>query len=137
MKKIITLLFCSAILTSAFAQRDDHDRRDDKNSPAYQNNNYRVAERNRMIQKISNQYDFKIQQVYNDRGINRRQRKNTIKYLESEKAQQINRIYEQYNNSAFYNRSQNRNNDYKSNNDNDRYSNDHHDNEHNNNWNNK
>ncbi len=69
-----------------------------------------------MIQKISNQYDFKIQQVYNDRRMNRRQKKYAIRNLEAEKAQQINRIYSEYNSSTVYNRSLNKNYDYKSDN---------------------
>ena len=113
MKKIFTLLFCSVIITSALAQRRDYDRKDNNHYSVYQNNRYRVDERNRAIQKISYQYDFRIQQVMNDRRMNRRQRKAMVKRLEAEKAQQISRVYARFNNNTVYNRSDNGGSDYK------------------------
>ena len=51
MKKIITLLFCSAIICSAFAQRREHDR-PYNNYPVYQNNNYRYNEKKDLKESI-------------------------------------------------------------------------------------
>ncbi len=115
MKKIITLVLCSVILTSAFAQRNRHDRTDDENYSVYQNSHRRIDERNRMIQKISYQYDFRISQVKNDRSMSHRERKYMVKRIEAEKAQQINRIYAERNNSAVYNYQGDYNYDYKNN----------------------
>ncbi|MEO8109421.1 MAG: hypothetical protein ABI594_05295 [Ginsengibacter sp.] len=116
MKKILTLLFCSMILTSAFAQRNDHDRKDNRNYSVYQNNNYRIDQRNRMIQKINHEYDFKIQQIRNDRRMNHHQKKYNVRRLEAEKAQRINRIYAEFNNNTVYSRSGNGSRDYKTDN---------------------
>lgn len=144
MKKLFTLLFCTAVLTSAFAQTNrhdaddrnrnnntdwntnnnqqvyqkDHDRNDrsgvyDKSydNTVNQNSNYRISQSDMQIQRITNQYDYRIQQVSYDRSLNRRQKEYAIRNLQAQKAQQINSIYSQYN-SNVYNNSNNRNNDY-------------------------
>ncbi len=137
MKKIITLMFCTALLTSAFAQtnnrdwdnrntkgnsnwnsnnaqkdqrddhgydRDDQYRRDDGHrNYADQNNAYRLAERERQIQRINDQYDYRIQQVTYDRSITRHQRKRAIRYLQEQKENEISNVYSKYNNSNAYN----------------------------------
>ncbi len=133
MKKIITLLFCIALLSSAFAQNNHRDEwkndinnrydpkynndRDDgkngNNSTVYQNNRYGIAQRDQLIQRISREYDYKIQQVSYDRYMNRREKKRAIKTLELQKAEQINRAYSEYKNRYVY--SDNRNHDYKQN----------------------
>ncbi len=142
MKKIITLLFCIALLSSAFAQnnhrdewkndinnrddpkydnnRDDgkynsdrDDRKNVNNSTVYQNNRYGIAQRDQLIQRINREYDYKIQQVSYDRYMNRREKKRAIKTLEAQKAEQINQAYSEYKNRYVY--SDNRNHDYKQN----------------------
>lgn len=124
MKKIITLLFCTALFASAFAQtnrrdwddrntnekvyKKDHDRDDRR-----WNNDYSISQRNMQIQRISNQYDYQIQQTKSNRSLSHRERKYAVKALQAEKAQQINRIYSEYNNRNVYNDNHNRNNDYR------------------------
>lgn len=141
MKKIITILFCSAVFTSAFAQTNRHDAddrnrnvntnwnsnsnqksydndhdRDNRhgvndnrygNNNSYQNNNY-SSQRDIQIQRITSQYNYRIQQISNDRSLNRRQKERVIAQLQAQKAQQLNGIYAQYNNGNVYN---NRDND--------------------------
>ncbi len=116
MKKIITLLFCTAVLTSAFAQSDDRDRdgRSDRynggyNNTVYQNNSNYISQRDMQIQRISNQYDYKIQHVSYDRSLSRREKRRTIRDLQDQKTMEINCIYSQYNNSNVYNNEYDRN----------------------------
>ena len=157
MKKLFTLLFCTVVLTSAFAQTNrhdaddrnrnnntdwntnnnqqvyqkDHDRNDksgvydrrynnNNNNSVNQNNNYRISQRDMQIQRITSQYDYRIQQVIYDRSLNRRQKEYTIRSLQAQKAQQINSIYSQYNTNA-YNNGNYRNNDYHQNDRNNQY----------------
>ena len=114
MKKIITLLFCSALITSAFAQTNHrsgrNDNRYDNSRTVYQNNN---AGRDQMIQRINVQYNYKIQQVSHDRYMNRREKKRAIKMLQSQKAEQIKRVYAKYNSRYVY--GDNGNHDYERN----------------------
>jgi hypothetical protein len=146
MKKIITVLFCTAVFTSAFAQTNRHDADDrnknvnptwnsnnnqkgydndhdrdnrsgayDKrynNNNGYQNNNYN-SQRNIQIQRITQQYDYRIQQVSYNRSLNRRQKERAIAQLQAEKAQALNSIYTQNNNRNVYN---DRDNGYNNNN---------------------
>ncbi len=138
MKKLLTFLFCTAIFTSAFAQsnrhkcddrntnnnhnwnsnnkngyQNDHDRDDNmiynNNNSVYQNNNNRIYQRDELIKRINSQYDYRMQQVIYDRSLNRRQKEYAIRSLQAQKAQQLDNIYSQYNNSNVYNK---RNNDY-------------------------
>lgn len=113
MKKIITLLFCTALLSSAFAQNNHHDdwnhdndrhgnRRHNNNHNVYQNNKYNTAQRDQLIQRINTQYDYKIQQVSIDRYMNRREKRRAIKSLQAQKEERINRIYSEYNNRHVY-----------------------------------
>ena len=123
MKKLITLLSCTALFASAFAQtnhrdwddrntndkvyRKDHDRDDWR-----RNNDYSISQRNMQIQRISNRYDYQIQQVKYDRSLSRRERKHAVRALQAEKAQQINRVYSEHNNRNVYNGRRNRNRNY-------------------------
>ncbi len=110
MKKIITLLFCTAMLSSAFAQRNDRDDwKNDRGRSVYQNTRSTMAQRDQVIQRINREYDFKIQQVSYDRQMNRREKKRAIKYLQDQRAQKIKRTFAEYNNRYVY--SNNRNHD--------------------------
>ena len=109
MKKIITLLFCTVLISSTFAQTNHHNDRRYNNATVYQNNKYRIDERTEMIQRINRRYDFRIQQISNDRYMNRREKKRAIKSLEAQKREDIKRIYSEYNNRYVY--SNNRNHD--------------------------
>jgi uncharacterized protein YxeA len=163
MKKIITFLFCIALISSAFAQTNRHDRDDETNNPywnsnnnqrsnqrnwnkdnddknygynrnvyqrsqndnrdrqfpvnngGYQNNNYSTSQRDMQIQRISNQYDSRIQQIYYDRTLNNRQKEYAIQTLQAQKAQQLNAIYSQYsnNNNTYNNDGYGSNNNYR------------------------
>ena|ERR1700687_1902550 len=130
MKKIFTLLFCTAIISSAYAQDDhrdwnykndiyrnynhdeyswhheyshDHDRgRFSINFFVYQNNRYRFEQRNELIARVSSNYDYQIQQVINDWSFSPREKRCSIQDLEAQKAREINNIYAQCGNEAVY-----------------------------------
>jgi hypothetical protein len=55
------------------------------------------------IQRITRQYDYRIQQVSYDRSKNRRKKEHAIAQLQAEKAQAINNVYAQYRNNSTYN----------------------------------
>lgn len=104
MKKILTLLFCTALISSAFAQRNNHDDwKRNNNRNVYQNTRYPVAQRDQQIQRVSREYDYKIQQVNYNRYMSRREKKRAIRSLQAEKAQRINRIYAESNSRYVYN----------------------------------
>ena len=134
MKKIITLLFCTAVLSSAFAQKNNRDDwknnnnnrnedqynnnhhddwKRDNGHTVYQNTRYSVAQRDQVIQRISREYDFKMQQVSYDRYMSRREKKRAIKTLQAQKTEQIRRVYAEYNNRDAY--GENRDHSYKHN----------------------
>lgn len=77
----------------------DHDRDDRRYN---QNNNYSIAERNQMIQRINNDFNYRIQQVNNNRSISRRERKRVIEDLEAQKAQAISNVYARSSNANVY-----------------------------------
>ena len=103
MKKLISLLFCSAIICSAFAQRNGHNKRYD-NYSVYQNNNYKNNQRARLIQRINNEYNFKINQVSYNGALKRGQKKHAIKMLEKQRAFEISRVNARYNTYGYNNR---------------------------------
>src|ERR1019366_4120857 len=126
MKKIFTLLFCTAIISSAFAQDDhrdwnygnnmyrdhdqyrqhheyNHDRRGfNIHFFVYQNNRYRFEQRDELIARISSNYDYQIRQVINDWSLSPREKRYSILDLQAQKAQEINNIYAQCGNKTVY-----------------------------------
>jgi hypothetical protein len=128
MKKIFTLLFCTALISSAFAQdgrhdwndrdrgyhdRDEYNRRHDYDHDrdrgrfhisffVYQNNRYRYDERDQLIARISSNYDYQIQQVINDWSLSPREKRCEVGNLQIQKAQEINNIYAQCGANAVY-----------------------------------
>ena len=124
MKKIFTLLFCTAILSSAFAQYDRHDRNDQDNFYrdhdeyrehhdrdhdrdrrgfgstyfVYQNNRYQFGQREALVQRVSYRYDYRVQQVINDWSLRPREKRYAIRNLRYQQAQEIANINAQYNN---------------------------------------
>ena len=128
MKKLISLLFCSAIICSAFAQRNHHNKRYN-NYPVYLNNNYRYNERTRQIQRINNEYNFRISQVNNNWTLRRGQKKHAIKKLEKQRAFEIRQVNARFNDYGYNNK--NHNGSYNRN-----YHHSHNS-HHNNNWNNQ
>ena len=127
MKKVITFLFCSAVLSSAFAQTGRHgwdDRNANNNSygnatvdHGYQNDHdrdrdkrrYSIFQRDMQIQRVSRQYDYQIEQISCDRSLSRREKKFAIRALQAQKAEKINRIYLEYNGRGY---TYNKNNGY-------------------------
>ena len=128
MKKIFTLLFCTALISSAFAQggrhdwndrdrvyhdRDEYNRHHDYDHDrdrgrfhisffVYQNNRYRYDERDQLIARISSNYDYQIQQVINDWSLSPREKRYEVGNLQVQKAQEINNIYAQCGDNAVY-----------------------------------
>lgn len=119
MKKIFTLLFCTAIITSAFAQDDrgdwnrpDHDEYRgrhnydrsyyDNNFFVYQHNRYGFNQRDEVIERISASYDYQIREVINDWSLNPWQKRHEIRELQEQKNREINNIYAQCNNAYSY-----------------------------------
>ncbi|MDQ6905077.1 MAG: hypothetical protein M3139_18965 [Bacteroidota bacterium] len=128
MKKIFTLLFCTAILSSAFAQDDRHYRNDQNNFYrdhdeyrehhdrdhdwdhdrdrrgfgfnyfVYQNNRYQFAQRDELVQRVSYRYDYRVQQVINDWSLSPREKRYAIRDLRYQQAQEIANINAQCNN---------------------------------------
>ncbi len=128
MKIFFTLLFCTAIMSSAFAQDDryewnnrnwsyhDHngynrhgDYYHDRDKRGfhisffvYQNNRYRYNERDELIARISFNYDYQIQQVINDWSLGPREKRYEIGNLRAQKAREINNIYTQCGDDVVY-----------------------------------
>lgn len=118
MKKIFTLLFSTAIISSAFAQDDHrdwsnrdhgeyreyhHDRRyDDNNFFVYQNKRYWFSQRDEVIERVSASYDYQMREVINDWSLNPWQKRHEIRELQEQKARDINNIYAQCNNAYSY-----------------------------------
>ena len=128
MKKIFTLLFCTAILSSAFAQDDGHGWNDrnrfyhnhgeynrhrdfDRDHDGgrfhisffvYQNNRYHYNEKDQLIARISSSYDYQIQQVINDWSLSPREKRYEVGNLQAQKAHEINNIYAQCGDNVAY-----------------------------------
>jgi len=104
MKKLISLLFCSVVICSAFAQRNDHDKRYN-DYQVYQNSNNRYNERARVIQRINYEYNFRINQVSNNWTLSRGQKRRAIKTLEKQRAFEIRQANARFNDYGYNNRS--------------------------------
>ena len=105
MKKIITLLFSAGVFATSFAQTGSHQNNDKKNDQYvtttsntdfkkfddHRNNIYTFSakERDQQINKINNDFNFKIKSIQNNRHITRRNKNEMIKKAQEEKAQQI------------------------------------------------
>ena len=105
MKKLISLLFCSVVICSAFAQRNYHDKRYNDHA-VYQNSHNRYNERARVIRRINDEYNFRINQVSNNWTLSRRQKRRAIKTLEKQRAFEIRRANAHYNDYGYNNRSE-------------------------------
>lgn len=122
MKKIITILFSAAIISSSFAQTDNRNWNDrNSNSDYYGNSNGRhfndqqnniINQRDQEIQKVNYQNSFQVQQVVNDDDLGIWEKRDILNNLESQRIQRINNIYLQYSNQiAYYQR--NNSNDHR------------------------
>lgn len=95
MKKIFTFLFCTALVSSAFAQDDRHgwnDRPDNKNYSVYQNDNFGGYQRDKQIEKINYLYDCQVRNIIGDWTLNRWQKRNAIYEINARRTQEINNI---------------------------------------------
>lgn len=113
MKKIITLLFASAMLTSTFAQYDtdnnwDKNNKDDgyaKGGKHKQDDDYRYRgsyyftprERDMEITRINREYDYKIQSVKNKFFMSWYQKKRQIEFLKEQRDREMHRVYAKFN----------------------------------------
>ncbi|HQW84674.1 MAG TPA: hypothetical protein PK987_09445 [Ferruginibacter sp.] len=110
MKKIFTLLFSTAILSTAFAQYGSNSNQHwDRDNDVYANNVYRnhnnndryfftPRERDFQIAQINREYDYKIRSVKNQFFMGWFQKKRHINYLENKRNSEINAVYAKFNN---------------------------------------
>jgi len=112
MKKLFTLLLAVGFLTAMNAQTGSRDNRDNRNSQ--QNGQWGNDSRNDVginndhydnnfgsyngsikmqIAQVNRKYDFKIQQVKNDRFIRRSEKMRVIRSLEAQRQQEIRMAY--------------------------------------------
>jgi len=119
MKKIITILFSAAIISSSFAQADNRNWNDrNSNSDYYGNSNDRhfndqqnniINQRDQEIKKVNYQNSFQVQQVVNDDDLGIWEKRDILNNLESQRIQRINNIYLQYSNQIAYHQRNNSN----------------------------
>ncbi len=113
MKKIITLLFTAALMTSAFAQYDpNNDWGKNNKDDGYANdgkhkhdddNRYKgryyftPGERDMQIGQINREYDYRIQSVKNKFFMSWYQKKRQIEFLKDQRDSEIHRVYAKFN----------------------------------------
>jgi hypothetical protein len=122
MKKIFTLLFATAMLSTAFAQYGQKDQRDrTKENDVYVSNDNRgydkndndfdrydkgygrgayiftAREKNMQIAQINREYDYKIQSVRSRFGIGWYQKKRIINNLEEQRENEIRQVMFKFN----------------------------------------
>jgi hypothetical protein len=108
MKKIFTLLFFVGAFATSFAQKG-HDKNDQyavnkSNSDYRKFDNHRdkiytfsAKEKNQEIARINQQFTFKIKSIKNNPFISRSKKKDLIKKMKLEKAQQIEAVNAKFN----------------------------------------
>jgi hypothetical protein len=114
MKKIFTLLFSTAMLSTAFAQYSKNDQRNrstesdvyvsndnrgnNKHDHGYKNGYYFTSrERDMQIAQINRVYEYRIQAVKNRYFMNWRQKKHMIMNLEAQRDNEIHEVMKKYN----------------------------------------
>ena len=124
MKKMFTLLFASAMLSTAFAQNDQRDQRDwNKENDVYKPNDNRgydkqdngnygygkhgnghndryvftARDRDMQIERINRNYDYKIRSIRNQYFMNRYQRTRQIRFLEEQRDNEIHEVMHRFN----------------------------------------
>ena len=112
MKKIITLLFASAMFASAFAQygsNKDWDKNNNDESYAKDGKDkhdedrfkggyyFTPREREMEIARINREYDYKIQSVRNKFFMRKKQKKRQIEFLKDQRDREIRRVYTRFN----------------------------------------
>ena len=102
MKKIITLLFSTAIFATSFAQpiRRQADRNDNyvyHQKDHFDNRNFSPRARQFQIEEINREFDFKIRAIQNDYTLRRHQKKVAIRNVERERSMRIRMINAKFN----------------------------------------
>ena len=124
MKKMFTLLFASAMLSTAFAQNDQRHQRDwNKENDVYKPNDNRcydkqdngnygygkhgnghndryvftARDRDMQIERINRNYDYKIRSIRNQYFMNRYQRIRQIRFLEEQRDNEIHEVMHRFN----------------------------------------
>lgn len=113
MKKIFTLLFTAAILTSAFAQYDSKDEwgkngnddvfakngndKHDKDGGGYGSYYFTPRERDMQIAQINREYEYRIQSVRNKFFMSWYQKKCQIEVLKDQREREIRMVYAKFN----------------------------------------
>jgi hypothetical protein len=110
MKKIFTLVFSLGIISISFAQSGHTnypDSRDSRNvvlgqpHQVYNDQDHTMnsfGQRDRMIQQVNQQFDYKIRQVQQNRYLRNGEKKRQIRSLEQQRAQQIQQVNSRYTN---------------------------------------
>jgi hypothetical protein len=95
MKKIIITLFCAGIFVASFAQdngrTNDRDDRYAYNQRGDHGKNF-LSERDRRIEQINHEFDFKIRAIENNYTLRRHQKKVAIRNAEAERRMQIRNV---------------------------------------------
>ncbi|HEX7457765.1 MAG TPA: hypothetical protein VF301_04950 [Ginsengibacter sp.] len=122
MKKIITFLFCTGIISSAVAQNDSRDRKNINTNVGYysnannqQNFDYQniINQRDQEIQKVNYQNDWQVHQIVNNCNLNIWDKRDILNNLETQRIQNINNIYDRYSNTIAYYHGNERTNPFK------------------------
>ena len=108
MKKIFALVIALGAMTAVFAQRgyDNDESRDVilgqpnrgvyNNDRGYNNRRYDGRERDRQIQRIRREYNWRIESVRHDRYLRKGERKRQIRSLENERDARIREVMTRY-----------------------------------------
>ncbi|MER3463567.1 MAG: hypothetical protein C4329_03240 [Chitinophagaceae bacterium] len=134
MKKIITLLLATAIISSVFAQSSDEKARakdkvfgNHKGTTQYPNGyptNYPSGSREAAIDQVNREYDQKIASVQNNPYLSASEKDSRIRQLNQDRQRRIDEINRQYGANEKHGKRKNKHHD----DDDDSYKNEHHDN---------
>jgi len=106
MKKVFALVFALGAMTAVFAQGGygRNESRDvilgQPNRNVYDHNrngNYYGMDRQAEINRINQEYNWRIQQIQHDRYLRRSERRRQIRFLEAERDQRIREVMRSYN----------------------------------------
>lgn len=114
MKKFITLICCTVLFSSAFAQKNASYNLQKKEFifSKISNDDPRL-ERDKAIQKINYQNSLVVERLVKDPQLNIWEKRDALDALESQRLQKVNFIYSKYNNAVAYYTINERNNTIK------------------------
>lgn len=120
MKKVFALVFALGAMTAVFAQ-SGYGRNESRdvilgqgNRNIYDNSrngNYYGMDRQAEINRINQEYNWRIQQVQHDRYLRRSERKRQTRFLENERDQRIREVVRSYNDRNYNRRDRHRDRD--------------------------